>query len=604
MASTFSLNSSSYKERYMILSCSQTKDVAANKSTISWTLTVTGGSDVCYSTGPTTVIINGQQVYYCDRQAWSTNAFPAAKGSTSGTITVDHNQYGDASINVSLTTAIYVRAGSATTSSGTWTLDSIPRASQPSLSSTNFTIGDKITIYTNRASSAFTHEIFFKHADGVYYGAIASSVGDSWSWDTSHIDRECKTSMSYTADILLRTWNGSTQIGDKTVSFTANVPDYKVSDPSSVTITMVNDNPIISGWGIAVKSFTKLNWSVVPGPSKYSNYIKRYYLTLVREQDDLSPPAADRDVKRLADTDASSGTTEPFTNAGTFCLKVSIQDSRDKITDYCVRDPNDSTKPLKITIYDYNTPKIQSASAFRCASDGTATDNGTYLSIGCSGIVGASIEGRNGVSVVYQWKIVGGEYSAKASIPTDPVSGFPATNAFEVKFTVRDTIGSEVTKIISIPLGKTDFHLTPYGAGFGIYHDSSPDKHDTLQSAWDLEIKGNLMADFIVEQNMNPDGWSYTKYASGKCELYGVVNATFVNSYILGGTSSFPFQLTAVYCVVGGMGAVDNSEPDTRVNEKVTADTLGVTVWVHSVNAGFSSDSTRAVSVYVIGRYL
>ena len=51
------------------------------------------------------------------------------------------------------------------------------------------------------------------------------------------------------------------------------------------------------------------------------------------------------------------------------------------------------------------------------------------------------------------------------------------------------------------------------------------------------------------------------------------------------------------------MGAVDNSEHDTRVNEKVTADTHGVTVWVHAVNGGFKVDSTRAVSVYVIGRY-
>ena len=34
MASTFSLKSSSHEGRYMILSCSQTKDVAANKSTV------------------------------------------------------------------------------------------------------------------------------------------------------------------------------------------------------------------------------------------------------------------------------------------------------------------------------------------------------------------------------------------------------------------------------------------------------------------------------------------------------------------------------------------------------------------------------------------
>ena len=81
MASTFSLTSPSYDGRYMTLSCSQSKDVETNKSTITWTLTSTGGKDKYYSTGPTTVKINGTEVYYCDRKDWTTKTFPAAKGS-------------------------------------------------------------------------------------------------------------------------------------------------------------------------------------------------------------------------------------------------------------------------------------------------------------------------------------------------------------------------------------------------------------------------------------------------------------------------------------------------------------------------------------------
>ena len=64
MASTFSLTSPSYDGRYMTLSCSQSKDVETNKSTITWTLTSTGGNDKYYSTGPTTVKINETEVYY------------------------------------------------------------------------------------------------------------------------------------------------------------------------------------------------------------------------------------------------------------------------------------------------------------------------------------------------------------------------------------------------------------------------------------------------------------------------------------------------------------------------------------------------------------
>lgn len=606
MASTFSLTSSSYDGRYMRLSCSQSKNVASNRSTITWILTVTGGSDKYYSTGPTTVTINGTNVYYCARKDWTTKTFPAATGSVSGTITVDHNQYGDASIGVSLSTAIYTNM--VTTSSGTWTLDNIPRASIPTLSKTIFTIGDKITIYTNRASSSFTHNIYVQHSNGVYYNPVASGVGDSWTWNTadnSFIDlgSQCQTSNSYSAQILLRTFNGTTQIGDdKIISFTAHVPSYNLYEVPT-TILLNNENSVIGNWGIAVKGFTKLKWSLTPQSPQYSNYITNYYLCLIQDREDFTP---DNSLYDLTNTTDTSGVTDYLQYVpGTYRIKMTARDSRNKWSNNVLKDPNDSSKPLKITIYDYNTPKIQNASAFRCDSNGTAMDNGTYLSVGCSGLVGASIEGRNSISVVYQWKLVGGEYSAKSSIPNDPISGFKLTNSYEVKFTVKDTIGTETTKIISIPLGKTDFHLTPYGAGFGTYHDSN--KPNTLQSAWDLEIKGNRMADFIIEQDINPnDGWVYTKYASGRCDLYGSITATYINDYVLGGRKTFPFKLTYIYCVLGGMQSYGNSYFDCSTHEKVQASTTdnNAVAWVHSTNGGFTSSDSRVISICVIGKYL
>lgn len=540
MASTFSLISSSYEGRYMSLSCSQSKDAATNRSTITWTLTVTGGSVKYYSTGPTTVTINGTNVYYCARKDWTTKTFPAAKGSISGTIPVDHNQYGDASIVVSLSTAI--NTGTVSTRSDTWYLDNIPRASQPSLSSTNFNIGDSITIYTNRASSSFTHTVRYSWGDK--NGIIATNVTNNCNWTIpTNFAENIPTAPYGQGAVYLDTYNGSTLIGTKSINFTAYVPDYKVSEPteSSARIwgtkastgtqdnfnTFPNDNKVIfdwnqNGWNKAVKGFNRIKYYITPGPSKYSNYVKKYYVTLIKEQNDFSVPGVD--VRRLMEENWQNGDsahawwTDYLTDVGTFCLKITIQDSRDKITDFIIRDQNDSTKPLKITVYDYNPPKIQEAIAFRCNSEGIATDVGTYLSLGCSGVVGSSIGDRNSVSVVYQWKLVGDEYSAKSSIPNDPISGFNVTNSYEVKFTVKDTIGTETTKIISIPLGKTDFNLTPYGAGFGMYHDSN--KPNTLQSAWDLDIKGNLMVDFVVEQGVS-ENCTYRKWRSGIAECWG-----------------------------------------------------------------------------------
>ena len=94
MASTLTLKSDGYGGRILRLYCTQTKDISNNKSKISWTLYSEGGSVNYYSTGPTTVKINGTQVYYKERADWTTYEFPAAKGSVSGSIYVSHNSNG------------------------------------------------------------------------------------------------------------------------------------------------------------------------------------------------------------------------------------------------------------------------------------------------------------------------------------------------------------------------------------------------------------------------------------------------------------------------------------------------------------------------------
>lgn len=127
MANTFELNSHSYEGRYLQLSCTQTQDVANNKSKIHWRLTVLGGSANYYTTGPTTVVINGVKVYYAAETSWSTYRFPAGKSGSfvEGDLEVSHNVDGTKSVGCSLATAIYT--GKVQTKSGTWVLEENPR---------------------------------------------------------------------------------------------------------------------------------------------------------------------------------------------------------------------------------------------------------------------------------------------------------------------------------------------------------------------------------------------------------------------------------------------------------------------------------------------
>lgn len=120
----------SYDGRYMYLTVTETTvDKKNNKSLLSWTLTVTGGSVNYYSTGPTTVKINGTQVYYKAHTEWSEYAFPAAKGSVSGTIEVQHDTNGSKTIPIVLQTAVYYGSWAVADYGGSMTLTAIDRTS-------------------------------------------------------------------------------------------------------------------------------------------------------------------------------------------------------------------------------------------------------------------------------------------------------------------------------------------------------------------------------------------------------------------------------------------------------------------------------------------
>lgn len=147
MAKTYKLTSNAYEGRTLTLTCTQTPNIAGNYSTINWTLTSAGGSSLYYSVGPTTVTINGTVVKNISRTEYTSQKFPAAKGSVSGSLKVYHTDNGSKSIAVSLVTAIYTATTS--TKSGTWALDKIDRyASITSAPDFNNTNNPKIT-YNN-----------------------------------------------------------------------------------------------------------------------------------------------------------------------------------------------------------------------------------------------------------------------------------------------------------------------------------------------------------------------------------------------------------------------------------------------------------------------
>ncbi len=188
--------SASYEGRYLQLTITESVNTIANTSTLSWTLTSTGGSVNYYTVGPTTVTINGTQVYYKERTGWDTKAFPAAKGSTSGSITVAHNSNGTKSITVGFSTRVYY-AG-VQEYGGSMTLTNIDRSAPTvSCSISNVTAyGFKIS-----ASSSATADIWqYSTNGGSSWTQFSTTAGTSASVTLSSLS----PNTSYTVKVRVR----------------------------------------------------------------------------------------------------------------------------------------------------------------------------------------------------------------------------------------------------------------------------------------------------------------------------------------------------------------------------------------------------------------
>lgn len=132
--------------------------------------------------------------------------------------------------------------------SGTFGLPTIARASEPTISpSSTFNIGDTITINTNRKSNLFTHTLTLSF--GSYTYQIGTNITDSATLNTSTIAsnlyQQTPNDSQKTGTISCVTYNGSTEVGTKTVSFTAVVtnslptftPQYADINPTTLAIT-------------------------------------------------------------------------------------------------------------------------------------------------------------------------------------------------------------------------------------------------------------------------------------------------------------------------------------------------------------------------------
>lgn len=269
---------------------------------------------------------------------------------------VVHNADGTCTVNYTATG--YRFNGTAFSESGTFTLPTIARASRPTVTPDPLTVGDALTINTNRASSSFTHTITLAFDS---FSTTIRNVGTTAMWDASE-----QYMMPYmdtwekTVTVTCVTYNGSTVIGTTTTTFKLRVDTTKykpvitfgtATDADSTTAALETAGSFIKGYSqISIPVSARVNLST------YGETIKKISVTL-------------GEITQEAAMDATSGTLNFLATVSTATLTATATDSRG----YSVT----STKTL--TLIEYEPITLSSVNLERVNQNGDPTETGDYL---------------------------------------------------------------------------------------------------------------------------------------------------------------------------------------------------------------------------------
>ena len=429
--SVYNAAGSKYPDRIRV-EWSSSQSVANNTSTIYWTVMSAGGwgsSQSYVMAGPVTVSIAGVTVYSrADR-------FQMHVGEPlgSGSFTLTHNSDGTQSFSAWAEAAIYTYAISSTKYDYYVELPQIPRASNVFVLYGN-TIGSQIDIGISRAVSSFTHTLTWRF--GGRTGTIAeSSSSPSITWTPPlDLSSQIPNSESGTGTLTCITYNGNTEIGRKSISFTLKVPSYigpaiNKFEPSIVPVDIKN-------CGLYVKNHTAVKWDV----TAYGSYGSTIQKCTISGQN-LS--------YTFTNTSTSyTRTSETLTISGEKVYTVTVTDSRGRT----------ASKTGRITILDYNSPVITSANSFRSNADGTLNGSGEYVTHKLTASF-YTLQGNNTIKIeVFNKESSNPTYSKESVIIkndsdaktvnysyTYPDSSFKADTKYDFKIVISDSIGQSST---------------------------------------------------------------------------------------------------------------------------------------------------------------
>ena len=398
------------------------------------------------------------------------------------TLNIKHKTDGSKTLSVSSYISIDLNGSNLTSSSQSYShaLTKLARNSTISSLTSSVSINgtNTSTVNITRANDSYTHTV--KWTVGSYTHS-ATKVGTSTSYaiPASWIDA-LPNSTSGTAKVTVSTYNGSTKIGsDVSKNFTITVPTSVVPTVSATT-TLVNDT-VPSSWGIYVQGKSKCKITV-SGSSPYGATIKSFAIS-------------GTNGKYSGSLSSAGSWTSPYiTESGSVSFKVKATDTRNRTAS--------TTK--SITVYPYKNPSISITKVFRCTSDGTASDTGTYIS---ASILTSNYSDCNGKNTITQTVMYRESTSSTWSTATSVTTGTPVilgddsisnSKSYVIRFTITDAFGSS-TKDITVSTSGCLLNIRKAKDGLAIGKFAE-------QSGLDIKWDSTFRSDVNVKGLLNSTG--------------------------------------------------------------------------------------------------
>lgn len=327
----------------------------------------------------------------------------------------------DCSGSFSISGSSYLSGGSISCSIQ---LESIPRATKPTLSASSVALGSAVTINISPAVSSWTHNIYYRIGTGSWT-RFATGVKANYSWTVPlAIASSYPTATKGTITIGLNTYNNGTQIGGtQTVNLDITIPASVAPSVSAIAISEAASG--LSNFGyVQTKSKLKI---VASASGAYSSSIRSYAYNI-----------GSQSYSGLENTYTMG---EEVRDSGTVTITVTVTDSRGRT----------ASKSVSITVLAYSPPQITHFECSRCGdANGSTNANGQYLKV-TFGYSVSPLNNKNKASYLLKYSVYDdGKWGGLTSGTSYSYSGtyisataiLNTASTYQVGLVVTDSFGS------------------------------------------------------------------------------------------------------------------------------------------------------------------